>query len=232
MQLIHLNWESLSILEKEESFKLEYSDFEKRHNPHRYVTMCKSEAGQMHLLMKQIPLNVPVQKILENYPKLANCINLIQLQIQEIFRLNTSQQVHQDYTVQLLWENCLIWSEIDLIVINPEKSQFRCINWTWNEGNVPTEATIQQHWKTQLPLFILTENYNLAPESLSFTNWFVNGCSNTSIEYNFDYNTAQFNSFFERLHKTLQKLSTTQPEIKNPNEYYLRLAEEAPEVEI
>ncbi len=26
----------------------------------------------MHLLMKQIFLNVPVQKILENYPKLAN----------------------------------------------------------------------------------------------------------------------------------------------------------------
>lgn len=37
---------------------------------------------------------------------LANCIKQIHLETQEILRLNTSQQVHQDYTAQLLWSKC------------------------------------------------------------------------------------------------------------------------------
>lgn len=32
--------------------------------------------------------------------------NSLQLETEEILRLNTSQQVHQDYTAQLLWEKC------------------------------------------------------------------------------------------------------------------------------
>ncbi|MCC3473788.1 MULTISPECIES: hypothetical protein [unclassified Microcoleus] len=230
MQLIHLNWESLSILENEEASKLEYFEFERRHNPHRTALMCKTEGGKLHLLMKQIFLNVPVHNILEHHPILAKCIEQIQLQYKNIPSLNTLQ-IHQDYLVAWLWENYLIWAQVDICAIELEKSRYHCIDWTFSEGNVPTKAAVQQHWKTQLPLFLLAKSYNVLPENLSFTYWFVCG-GDAVVEYKFEYSTAQFNSFFERLHKTLNKLTAMQVKTQEPERYYLQLAEDAPEVEI
>lgn len=230
MPLIHLNWESLKIVESEETSKLEYFNFERKHNPHRPAETCQTEGGRMHLLMKQIFLNLPVQNFLEKYPILASCIEQIQLQLRETIDQNTSQ-LHQDYLMSWLWEKYLIWAQVDLIAIEPETSRYRCIDWTFSKGSVPEEAAVRQHWKTQLPLFLLAKSYNVLPENLSFTYWFVSGCSEL-VEYEFDYDTAQFNSCCERLHETLQNIATGQVKTKEPDLYYWQLAESAPEVEI
>ncbi|MGL5058524.1 MAG: hypothetical protein ACRC62_00985 [Microcoleus sp.] len=230
MLLIHLNWESLNIIENEETSKLEYLNFERRYNLHRASEMCQTEGGRMHLLLKQIFLNLPVQNFLEKYPIFGSCIEQIQLQYRETIGQNTSQ-VYQDYLVKWLWEKYLIWVQVDLIAIEPEKSRYRCIDWTFSEGKVPTKAAVQQHWKTQLPLFLLAKSYDVLPENLSFTYWFVCG-SNALVEYEFEYDTAQFNCCGERLHETLNKLTAKQVKTNEPDRYYWQLAENAPEVEI
>jgi hypothetical protein len=230
MLLIHLNWESLKIVESEATSKLEYFEFERRYNPHRAAEMCQTEEGRMHLLMKQIFLNIPVQNFLENHPILASCIDRIHLQYRETIAPHTSQ-IYQDYLVQWLWENYLIWAQVDLIAIEPETSRYRCIDWTFSEGKVPTKAAVQQQWKTQLPLFLLAKSYNVLPENLSFTYWFASGCG-ALVEYEFEYDTAQFNSCCDRLHETLQNIATGQVKTKESDRYYLQLAESAPEVEI
>jgi hypothetical protein len=230
MTLIHLNWESLKIVESEETSKLKYFEFERKQNPHRVAEMCKTREGQMHLLMKQIFLNLPVQNILINHPTLANCIEQIQLQLRKIPRTKASQ-IHQDYLVRWLWEKYLIWAQVDLIAIEPETSRYRCIDWTFYRGSVPEEAAVRQQWKTQLPLFLLAKNYDVLPENLSFTYWFVSGCG-ALVEYEFEYDTAQFNSCCDRLHKTLQNIPSGPVKTKELELYYWQLAESAPEIEI
>ncbi|MEI2579891.1 hypothetical protein [Scytonema sp. PRP1] len=195
-----LNYELLELLEKD-THKFQQYFVELKLPLHYCGSTAQQNIGeQFHLLMQQLMMGLPIEPFLAAYPEMADWVSKLQLIINI-----PSDSKKCNITLHKLINEHLLIAKYDLVIVNVEKIVI--VDWT-TERHILQPEILENSWKTQLRLFLLTETQEITPDNISIIYYFVNGDDYPTI-YQFNYSQEKHDAFIERLAMTLSKLPTT-----------------------
>ncbi|MBW4433208.1 MAG: PD-(D/E)XK nuclease family protein [Pelatocladus maniniholoensis HA4357-MV3] len=188
------------LLEKDTQ-KFQQYFIEQRFPPHYSKSITQQNLGeQFHLLMQQLMMGLPVEPLLLTYPDMAHWVK----QLHPIINIPAQKKLCNINKQMLIAEWRLV-AHYDLLIEWEQKTIV--VDWT-TERHIPQPEKLEDSWKTQLRLFLLTETQEIPPQYISIIYCFVNEDEFPTI-YQFNYNQERHDVFIDRLAVTLSKLPTT-----------------------
>jgi hypothetical protein len=135
---------------------------------------------QFHRLMQQHELNLDIQPLLQDNPKLQEWFQRFQ-QSPPPMILGSRQSEHQR---TLAFQNATLVAIYDLLIQGQTQAQI--IDWK-TYRRPPNAQMLKDHWQTRLYPFILTETSDYLPEQLAMTYWFAEPSKSGSHWIHFPY---------------------------------------------
>lgn len=195
--MLQLNAELLELLEANPQ---QFEDFfVKNHLCLNLADLSEQRENKerLQLLVQQLIMGLPVEPLLQNYPKFANWVN----QLKPLINAPSSRK-QLNVVYQKLLQNVLIFTRFDLLMAGYEN--LTAVNWSITD-KVITSDNLQKSWRTQMGLFLLAQNEQVLLENISMVYCFFN-VDGLSTTYKFSYSQSQHDSFKKRLQCTLSRL--------------------------
>ncbi len=165
----------------------------------------KQELGtQFHQLMQQRELGLDIQPLLDDNPKLQEWLQAFQ---DAPPPLMTGQLRQSEYQCTLELEGFTLIAVYDLLLQDASKAQI--VDWK-TYPRPPRAQLLQQHWQTQLYLFIATEVLGYAPDRVSMLYWFAESAPENAANPNREnwLSIAYSEALHQQTRETLKKLLT------------------------
>ena len=161
-------------------------------------------ARQFGLLIRQSVLDLPIQRLLHNFPQFQNWLEQVRENASEIWTIAEHQRVTNVPTHYYYSGYCLS-TTYPLLLVNSEGVQI----YYWTTANPVSWEKISQDWHTQLDLFLLVKNFNYVPEQASLIYWFLTQFQVVQVSLKYSSNLHQ--EFEYNLTKVLQEDSLPIP---------------------
>jgi hypothetical protein len=172
---------------------------------------------QFHRLMQQHELNLDIQPLLQDNPKLQEWFQRFQQSPPPM--ISGSRQSEHQRT--LAFQNATFIAIYDLLIQGKDQAQI--IDWK-TYRRPPNAKMLKDHWQTRLYPFILTETSDYQPEQLSMTYWFAEPSKSGSHWIHFPY-SQQLHQQTQRELETL--LSSLQSWMQSSSQTQLSLPQAA-----
>lgn len=157
--------------------------------------------GQIfHTFMQQNHLKLPVDAILDKYPKFHKPFLALMKATDDIWKSSANLQSFAEYPLTLHYQNYIFTTIFDLLILTPEKA----IIFDWKTYLQPPASKIEDDWQTKLYLYVLAEKFNYLPEQISFTYWFVK-LPHEPQSYTVQYNKKKHQKILQQLGKLLNE---------------------------
>jgi len=165
--------------------------------------------NQFHQIVRQLLLGLPVEPLLEAYPKIKHWVEQLQQAAPEIFQEQPGCRRSWDEQGQVVFNDVVLSTTYDLVIQSYSLAEI--IDWTTSFAN---EEYLETSWNTQLKLYLFAENYHYLPDKITLTYWQVND-ENEPLCCHFDYSQKQHDAFKDRLALTLLNLRTPAHNLTN-----------------
>ncbi|HEY9706170.1 MAG TPA: PD-(D/E)XK nuclease family protein [Allocoleopsis sp.] len=184
--------------------KFQYIYFEQALSPLSPEQQEKQNWGsEFHLLMQQRQLGLPIEPIMQTYPKLNDWFSRLIDVEPEIFTENENIFRSSEYLQTFTLDNYLFTVIYDLIIADDQKAQI--LDWK-TYPFPPKYQKLQNSWQTKLYLYVLANTSDYQPEQLSMIYWFVQ--SQPDIQsLTFKYDSQKHQQIELELKEILQKLN-------------------------
>jgi PD-(D/E)XK nuclease superfamily len=189
--------------------KFQYSFLEQLALPKLDASSEQQQLGtQFHRLMQQHELNLDIQPLLQDNPKLQEWFQRFQ-QSPPPMVLGSRHSEHQR---TLSFQNVTLTAIYDLLIQGQNQAQII----DWKTYRCPPNAQmLKDHWQTRLYLFILAETSDYLSEQLAITYWFAEPSKSGSHWIHFPYSHQlhqQTQADLERLLSSLQSWMQSFPQ--------------------
>jgi PD-(D/E)XK nuclease superfamily len=182
LQLSQSHLQTLSVCPR----KFQYSFLEQLMLPRLDASSEQQQLGtQFHRLMQQYELNLDIQPLLQDNPKLQEWFQRFR-QSPPPMILGSRQSEHQR---TLTFQDVTLVAIYDLLIqgqVIQGQGQAQIIDWK-TYRRPPNAQTLKDHWQTRLYPFILTETSDYLPEQLAMTYWFAEPSKSGSHWIHFPY---------------------------------------------
>lgn len=157
----------------------------------------QKEIERFRLVIQQLLMGLPVQPLLQAYPKIASWIDRV-LPIATVPAL--TKQVNA--LRQKLIKGALIIANYDLLILSDEKAI--AVNWR-SDRHIPRSGQLENSWEAQLQLFLLAETESILPNNVSLIYCFLDSGKSPTLE-RFSYDREKHDAFKQQLEMALSNL--------------------------
>ncbi|MBE9017560.1 hypothetical protein IQ272_15720 [Chroococcidiopsidales cyanobacterium LEGE 13417] len=157
----------------------------------------RKEIERFGLVLQQLLMGLPVEPLLQAYPKIAGWIDRV-LPIASV----PARTKQVNTWRQKLIQGALIIAHYDLLILGDQKAIV--VNWR-SDRNIPRSGQLENSWEAQLQLFLLTETEEILPNNVSLIYCFFDSGKYPTLN-RFSYDREKYDAFKQRLEMALSNL--------------------------